>query len=126
MNVTLGVKLSDKSFLHRARQMWKLPAFLVAFPAVGLALMIALVWDVVELPVRHSIVLYLSSLAVLVISYAWVLLTVRCPSCGARVLWLAVKTKTPGEWFNWVVDLESCPICGSDGSGPQVGQGPDG
>jgi DNA-directed RNA polymerase subunit RPC12/RpoP len=55
-------------------------------------------------------------LTIVVASYAWVALTVRCPGCGARLLWKSMRERTPSDWLSWLVRLASCPMCGSDGA----------
>ena len=46
----------------------------------------------------------------------WGIASIRCPSCKAMLWWDAVKTRGPLESFWWLLRLEACPYCGSDGS----------
>lgn len=45
----------------------------------------------------------------LVLLLASVLL--RCPSCGMSLCWHAVSKKSVGQWLNWLLDVQECPVC---------------
>lgn len=38
--------------------------------------------------------------------------TVRCPTCGARWVWIAVSERDHRDWLPWALGLEFCPRCG--------------
>lgn len=40
------------------------------------------------------------------------LLTVRCPQCGLRLMWRAMRTQPAGAWLVWLLHLKKCPGCG--------------
>ena len=37
---------------------------------------------------------------------------IRCPICGAKVLWLAVRDQPIHGWLHWLNGLDACPKCG--------------
>ena len=37
--------------------------------------------------------------------------SVRCPKCGARWLWLAIRYQPAGLWLLWVMNQQRCPTC---------------
>jgi hypothetical protein len=37
---------------------------------------------------------------------------IRCPTCDARWIWIAVSERDYGEWLSWALGLEFCPRCG--------------
>jgi endogenous inhibitor of DNA gyrase (YacG/DUF329 family) len=59
---------------------------------------------------------------VVVVVMGWVLLTVRCPSCGTRIAWRAMREQKVGDWWPWLTSIVSCPACGSDGRGAPSSQ----
>lgn len=36
---------------------------------------------------------------------------VRCPQCGKRWVWSALRTQAFDNWLHWVVTLDQCPKC---------------
>lgn len=38
--------------------------------------------------------------------------SVRCPSCGLRLISHAMSTKSANAWLSWLHDARSCPGCG--------------
>lgn len=61
-----------------------------------------------------TVILVLGSLAFA----SW---AVRCPTCDARWIWLAVSERDHREWLSWAMGLEFCPRCGY-GSRPYTHQ----
>jgi len=45
-------------------------------------------------------------------SFIWACVAVRCPHCGAKILWMAISSKPLGQWMEWQSKLQSCPRCG--------------
>lgn len=43
------------------------------------------------------------------------LYAIRCPTCGTRLLWYAMRKKEATESLSWLITLSNCPVCGSDG-----------
>ncbi len=37
---------------------------------------------------------------------------VRCPQCGSRWVWSALRTQPLDNWLPWIMTLERCPKCG--------------
>jgi hypothetical protein len=42
-------------------------------------------------------------------------LFVRCPHCKTSWVWIAISTKSPNEWYYWLMELEACSKCGKNG-----------
>ena len=38
--------------------------------------------------------------------------SVRCPSCGLKLVWHAMSTESARAWLSWLLDAKSCPKCG--------------
>lgn len=113
------------TFLRRAGEAWKLPIALFIVPVASLAIVFALLSERIALPINITVSIFFLALIVCAASYIWAAVTIRCPRCAAKVLWLAVRTKGPGEWLTWTAGLESCPVCGSDGSDSRTLHKPD-
>jgi hypothetical protein len=62
-------------------------------------------------------------------SFLFPAISIRCPYCGARWLWLAASKKHDAGWFDWLMSQSTCPICGykaaGEGSENQAGIGGD-
>jgi hypothetical protein len=39
-------------------------------------------------------------------------LTIRCPECRSKLLWIAVSSHSMSEWLPWLLSVTSCPVCG--------------
>lgn len=57
----------------------------------------------------------LPSALVALAGLAFVCVSVKCPNCGARWIWMAIRGKLPGHSLSALIDLESCPTCGKSG-----------
>jgi hypothetical protein len=42
--------------------------------------------------------------------------SVKCPKCNYRWVWVAASKKNKSEWPYWFLKLNNCPRCGYDGS----------
>lgn len=38
-------------------------------------------------------------------------LSIRCPHCGMRWIWIAVKSQEHLRWINWLIAQRVCPGC---------------
>jgi hypothetical protein len=101
----------ERSYLKLTGQMWKFYLFFMAFPLLGL--------ELIGLVLRGSIgdqgtlsMLFISlGVGLAVIGFILAVITVRCPKCKAALLWKAVKGKSHQNWFDWLVQLDACPVC---------------
>jgi hypothetical protein len=107
--------------LDRTRQAWK-PRASNLGTALGVAIMVATLWrfDYFSHPdsLESRAVAYLgiSSLIIAVSLYLSVG-AIRCPSCGDRWMWRALKIAS-GRWLHWLRDQQVCPACGARGDLP--------
>jgi hypothetical protein len=44
---------------------------------------------------------------------AWLLLRIRCPKCGARLVWIAATGQNASNWFSGLLAATKCPACGA-------------
>ena len=107
--------------LDRTHQAWKPRASNLGI-ALGVAIMVAALWRFDYLSHADSldsrVVVYLgiSSLIIAVSLYLSVG-AIRCPSCGDRWMWRALKIAS-GRWLHWLRDQQACPACGASGDLP--------
>ena len=113
--------MGERSLIRRTGQLWKLRLSFWWLPIIGLVTTVAAAFDVVGRTAEEGAVLILGGLALVVASYVWGVGTIRCPRCRTRLLWRAMRDKTPGEWLGWLLALEVCPTCGNSGSTTGIG-----
>jgi hypothetical protein len=76
--------------------------------AFGMALLVV-VTRVVEHP---AVIGWVPGLiAGTVVPTLWVCWAVRCPSCGARIVWIAIYEQGMNNWMRWLLSLVECPKC---------------
>jgi predicted RNA-binding Zn-ribbon protein involved in translation (DUF1610 family) len=63
-----------------------------------------------------SVPIVLISTAGFFVTGAWLCLAIRCPNCGARILWQAFSQNAFGNWYLWLIRLTRCPTCGFEAS----------
>ena len=106
------------SFLARTGQAWK-PFFgLIAVPILGVALLAGLVKRAFGLPDDVAGFLLLVTGLAILSDFVWVTQSVRCPSCGTRLLLKAMREEPLANCMEWLDSLLLCPVCGSSGDEP--------
>jgi endogenous inhibitor of DNA gyrase (YacG/DUF329 family) len=46
-----------------------------------------------------------------VATFVWLTLALRCPHCGAKLVWTMVATRPHTSWMIDLAALEQCPVC---------------
>ena len=102
---------TSESVYAASGQVWKMWVAGMAFVLAGVGTIVSQqsMFEDLE-PFRAwatlaSIVLGLGSLA-------FASLAVRCPSCRARWVWIAVSEQDYRTWTDWLPALKACPRCG--------------
>jgi hypothetical protein len=101
------------SYLKATGQALKFWLFFLVLPLIGLALMAVVLKGLVGQNVNLSIFLILSGLGLSIVGFVLGCVTVKCPSCGAHLLWKAVREQPSDGWYTWLMSLEMCPVCGA-------------
>lgn len=107
---------SDDSFLSKTRQDWKLPWANYWIPLAGLTLLYSLLTGKIGGTDETVGWLMMGAVALANAGWIWGALTIRCPECGVRLFWKAMRQGTPMTWLGWLRSLRKCPVCGSDGA----------
>lgn len=114
-----GSRPLRRGLLERSGQQWKITVGVVVLPSVGMALvgLTVLFSQKAATDATLAVKLFavaLGSLSLACASYAWATLTVRCTTCGARWLWMAVRDRGPMDWLPWLRRLARCPVCAAE------------
>ena len=101
----------------RTSQTWKVNVWLAGFALSSAGLL----WFFTHLDGAHLSDLQLTALgmgsaALGAFSFLWVSVAVKCPACGARVVWRILRTASISVWFIRVAELTRCPECSYKGS----------
>jgi hypothetical protein len=99
--------------IDRTHQAWKL---YTANVSVVVALVVHAVprWLLHGTPSRAIAAFAGVSAAIAAFSVYLFFRAVRCPVCGAKWVWRAVRQR-PGRWLDWLREQQVCPVCGSNG-----------
>lgn len=94
--------------LKDAGQWWKLQVTIGAI-VVGFVLMLL---GIISLQKeRIGFLFVVIGLAVGISAFVFACLAIRCPSCGARWFWRAVRNQRAGDWFLSLLRIEKCDVC---------------
>jgi hypothetical protein len=108
----------ERSILKRSGQWWKALASLGAMGVGLLAFFVGLHLEGETTPLYSlSGLVTLIGLLVGLSGIGFALTSIRCPSCGARWVWLAVSQHSPDGWLGWLLDQSNCPVCAGRGVG---------
>ena len=108
---------SQVSFVLVTHQYWKL----IVACAMVVASAIAIFVGGRDVRQAWGMRLAVTGIAVGLASLVALFLAVRCPRCGARIVWLAVREQPAGSWLPWLLQLRRCPRCRFD---PASEEGP--
>ena len=98
--------MPPNSIVPKSRQGWKLALGVAAIYLVG-----ATLWWGIH---RQKGEFELAGLLGFVLVIIAVPLSISCRQCGARWLWIAVKTQRHNQWWYWLLAQTVCPKCGCD------------
>ncbi len=108
----------SNSFLTATRQTWKVYAFFVLLLASGVSFVLmvlalsqgdASTWPLDD--VSLAVVAGITGVGAVV----WLTVSLRCPTCRARVAAHVITCEALSEWLPKLIGLSQCPRCGSRG-----------
>jgi endogenous inhibitor of DNA gyrase (YacG/DUF329 family) len=113
------------NWLARTHQRWKLATGIAVLVAAGVCMAFGTAaFAQCDGPAYaycatadRGMFLQLAGASVGLLAMIWVLLSVRCPVCGRRVVWWAMSTKPVNAWLIAVLATKACPSCGDAGTG---------
>lgn len=96
-------------FIALTGQLWKLHVgtFIVVCCFLGT---VALIGAIKDIEPTVFLVSFGGLLAIGASAFAWVLWSVRCPSCHTRVIWLFARRRPFGDFLT-LTTAPQCPLC---------------
>ncbi len=107
--------ISEQSVLRRAGQAWKLQLAFVGLLVAG----VLMVWaqlQITSFTAEQFTLLTLAGVVMGLASLFGACFAIRCPACGSKWLWQAVRTKHSSSWLTWLLEQKACPTCGAPGA----------
>lgn len=97
------------SWLQRTGQRWKAIVFLLLI-AVALGTIIALaILSKSDFAPRCE--LSMAEVGLVIVAMLWLILSVRCPTCGGRVALKYLRDRSVTEWLTVLWVSGRCPFC---------------
>lgn len=114
----MGHTMSGRSVIVESEQVWKVVlglALLIGGGATNLAVsFIPYLRELTEgLQIFYSI--RAVSTAAAAVGFVYLCLSVRCPRCGAKWIWMAATGKFGPGSLDALITLDRCPTCGYPG-----------
>jgi transposase-like protein len=106
------------TWITATRQRWKLSIFWLIL-LIGLLLAVGSFQTLNENRELNRI-LDDWSVAVLIISFVWLFVSIRCPKCGRRPTWWIVRHADLREWYVMLSVMRDCPICHDQNVSPET------
>lgn len=100
-----------QSFLARSNQQWKL-AVGFACLVTGFGVVLMAVTGSVRTDDTGFVLLLLSGFGLMIVAALWSSLSIRCPNCRGKFLWIAVSQEELGNWGRVLLTRCNCPVCG--------------
>lgn len=102
----------EHSIIRSTGQIWKVRVWafgtLASFAAVLVAFLL--------LSFPRNNVLFLGAnlfgTVLIISSFLFAIVSIRCPKCGTRWVLRAVFKKHGTNWYDWLADQTVCPVCG--------------
>jgi predicted RNA-binding Zn-ribbon protein involved in translation (DUF1610 family) len=86
----------------------------VAVVASGIVMIFAQ-WQNDALTTDQFALAMLSAMVIGLGAFVFGCTAIKCPKCGERWLWRAVRTRSSGSWLHWLQSQDRCPACGAYG-----------
>jgi endogenous inhibitor of DNA gyrase (YacG/DUF329 family) len=109
-----------RSLLSSSGQLWKLYLSLILIILGGVLLLVAGM-NTEQLTPGSGFLLVFGAFSLMAIGLLGGGLSVRCPKCGAKLLWKAISEAPASRWLHWLVTLSECPVCGHNHPGTTEG-----
>ena len=98
----------DNSIIKKTGQWWKANIFFLGAIVGGAVMFIGLA----NLEERKlAMTLVLSGIFIVLASFIFGCVLIRCPNCNAPWVWQGVSGKSDKEWLQWVLQQSKCPKC---------------
>lgn len=98
------------SLLQRTNQLWKIYVFGGAL-ILGCAATLFQGFLYEPLGKEVAMQIAVAGMALVIGSFIWAGLSIRCPKCQLKVFFYALRHKGFLAWFAWLLQEEDCPQC---------------
>jgi hypothetical protein len=102
----------ENSFLKSAGQLWKVWLSIALAVFASVCVLVVVKGYVGDDPGRSMLVVVTARLLA-VSGFIWACISVRCPACKARLLWMAVSKQSHKTWLISLITQSECPSCGA-------------
>jgi predicted RNA-binding Zn-ribbon protein involved in translation (DUF1610 family) len=113
-----------RSLVGSSNQVWKLCLSLSLVFLGAVPLVLAFV-NIEQLTPEKGFLLVFGGLFLMGTGLLAGTLLVKCPNCGAKLLWKALSAAPASRWFTWLLTLSTCPVCGYNVPGGRQHHGLD-
>src|SRR6266496_1046229 len=110
-----------RSLLASSSQLWKLYVSLI-FVSSGAFLVFLTVVYGEQLTPRSGFLLLFGGFSIAAIGLLAGSFFVRCPKCGAKLLWKALSEAPASRWLHWLLTICQCPVCNYDSGAEEHGR----
>jgi hypothetical protein len=100
----------SNSYIGLSGQSWKLWLGALML-GVGVFLIVLALTPSFQSRPSIGAVLILGGVGLSALSLLWACLSVRCRSCGAPLVWKAMREQTHDKWLNFLLTNKMCPYC---------------
>src|SRR5437879_10119193 len=100
----------ENSVLKRTGQLWKIGSTICVVLVGGALLFYGIATDASK---DHGLTWILAGILLTFAGLFFACIAVRCPTCRARWVGLAVSERSSGTYGTWLVALSACPKCGA-------------
>lgn len=100
----------DGSVLKRTGQWWKAVLSSMSILLGGLTMFAGLLM-MSGGQATIALGLVFGGMLMAVLGFSLACITIRCPACGARWVWLATREQKLDPWLRWLVSQTQCPTC---------------
>jgi hypothetical protein len=100
----------DASVIKKTGQWWKAVVSFWVLMLGGAAML----WGLSNLSSStpsYTSALAISGMILAALGFAYACLSIRCPVCGARWVWMGASGKSSVEWLSWLLSRSECPRC---------------
>lgn len=102
--------MPQSNVIVRTGQLWKVVVADVLLVSSGAGMVYAQS-QIGEMTADRFTQVMLGSTIVGLISFSFGCLAIRCPQCGLRWVWNAVRTQDVNRWLVFLMRLRACPGC---------------
>lgn len=91
-------------------QVWKIWVMYVG-GVIGLTMIFLPIFVNDILSNYYSALVIILGVLIVLFSFAFPCIFMRCPNCGVKLFWMAISKQRSGQGMRWLFSQTSCPCC---------------